>query len=47
MIANIVVIVAVAAGLVYNIRKMVLNVKAGKSIDGCDGDCSHCSGCKH
>ena len=36
---------AIAVALILNIRRMVRNVKQGKSIDGCDGNCSHCSHC--
>ncbi len=45
MIASIVCIAVIGVAFAYSVRKMVLNVKAGKSIDGCDGNCSHCSGC--
>lgn len=42
------IIVASIIGIwfIYCIAKMVKNVKDGKSIDGCNGDCSSCgSGC--
>ncbi len=29
-----------------NVFKMAQNLKNGRSIDGCDGDCSHCSAAK-
>lgn len=45
MAVTIIVSVIIAVWLVINIRKMVLNVKNGKSIDGCNGDCSHCKSC--
>jgi hypothetical protein len=30
-----------------NAYKMIQNVINGRSIDGCDGDCSHCKECPH
>ena len=45
MVATVVVGAIIAVALILNIRRMVLNVKQGKSIDGCDGNCSHCSHC--
>lgn len=45
MVATVIVGAVIAAALVFNIRRMVHNVKQGKSIDGCDGNCSHCSHC--
>ena len=45
MVATAIVGAVIAAALVFNIRRMVRNVKQGKSIDGCDGNCSHCSHC--
>lgn len=46
---DIVICVPVAAVLFFSIRAMVRNVKAGRSIDGCNGDCASsecaCLGC--
>lgn len=47
MVVTVVLGVAIGAFVAWNIRNMVRNVKQGKSIDGCDGNCSHCSQCKH
>lgn len=47
MIATITITAVIAVALAWNIRNMVRNVRAGRSIDGCNGDCSHCSQCKH
>jgi hypothetical protein len=45
MVATVIIAAVIAVALFVNIRRMIANVKAGKSIDGCDGDCSHCSQC--
>ena len=48
MVVTIVVGAVIAVWLFINIRKMVNNVKNGRSIDGCDGNCGKCKGCgKH
>lgn len=49
MIANIVIASLIGIWLFINISKMVNNVRNGRSIDGCDGDCLHCatSSCHH
>lgn len=42
-------VVTVAVILVIvgiNLYKMAQNLKNGRSIDGCDGDCSHCRAAK-
>ena len=40
---DIVICMPVVAVLFFSVRAMVRNVKAGRSIDGCNGDCSHCA----
>jgi hypothetical protein len=45
MVATIILSVLIGIWLIINIRRMILNVKEGKSIDGCDGNCAHCKGC--
>ena len=45
MVIAILLALLIGIWLFINIRKMVNNVKEGKSIDGCDGNCSHCKGC--
>lgn len=45
MVATVIIAVIIGVALFFNIRRMVRNVKAGKSIDGCDGNCSHCNHC--
>ena len=44
---TIVLALVIAVWFFINARKMVRNVKEGKSIDGCNGDCGHCSGGCH
>ena len=39
MVATVIVGAIIAVALILNIRRMVRNVKQGKSIDGCDGNC--------
>ena len=48
-LADIILCVPIALVLFFSIRAMVRNVKAGRSIDGCNGDCAHCAmhGTKH
>lgn len=36
--------VLIAIWFVYNLYKMIHNAAQGKSLDGCDGNCAHCSG---
>ena len=45
MVATVIVATLIGVALFFNIRRMVLNVKEGKSIDGCDGNCEHCNHC--
>ncbi len=47
MLASIIVLLIVGVICAIIIARMVDNVKHGRSIDGCDGDCSHCSSCHH
>ena len=47
MLATIIVLLIVGIIVVINVAKMIDNVRHGRSIDGCDGDCSHCKGCHH
>ena len=46
MLANIIVIILLLVMCGYGIRRIVKNIRSGKSICGCQGDCSKCSGCK-
>lgn len=39
---DILICLPIAVLLFFAIRDMVRNVKAGRSIDGCNGDCAHC-----
>ena len=43
-LVDIVICIPVAVILFFSVRAMVRNVKAGRSIDGCCGDCAHCGG---
>ena len=47
MAATIIVLLIIGIWVAINLRKMISNIKNGRSIDGCDGDCSHCSSCHH
>ncbi len=50
MTATVVIAAVIGIWLFINMRKMVDNIRHGRSIDGCDGDCSHCAtngGCHH
>ncbi len=47
MVVTVVLAAAIGGFVIWNIRTMIRNVRQGKSIDGCDGNCSHCSQCPH
>ena len=47
MWASIIVLLIVSIIVAVNVAKMIDNVRHGRSIDGCDGDCSHCRACCH
>ncbi len=47
MLATIIISVILLAIVCLIVRGMVRNVKNGKGIDGCGGDCSKCGGCSH
>lgn len=47
MWASIIVLSVVGIIVIVNVAKMIDNIRRGRSIDGCDGDCSHCRGCHH
>lgn len=42
-LVDILICVPIALVLFFAVRGMARNVKAGRSIDGCNGDCAHCS----
>ena len=46
-LVDVIICIPVAVILYFSVRAMVRNVKAGRSIDGCSGDCAHCgSACR-
>ena len=45
MIATIIITALLIVMCFFIIRGMVKNVKSGKDISGCGGDCGHCKGC--
>lgn len=47
MIATIVLCLVLAAIVFWNVRTIVRNVRAGKDIGGCGGDCTKCHCCQH
>ena len=47
IMASIIVLLIVGIIVVINVKKMIDNIRNGRSIDGCDGDCSHCKSCHH
>ncbi len=46
-LVDIIICVPVALVLFFSARAMARNVKAGRSIDGCNGDCAHCASSRH
>ena len=46
-IITVILVALIAIWFFINLKKMINNVKEGKSIDGCNGDCGHCSGGCH
>ncbi len=47
MLATIIISIVLLVIVYLIIRSMIRNVKNGKSIEGCGGDCSKCGGCSH
>lgn len=47
MAATIIISVILLVIVFFIIRSMVRNVKNGRGIEGCGGDCAKCGGCSH
>lgn len=45
MFADIIIIALLITICFFIIRGMVKNVKSGKDVSGCGGDCGKCKGC--